>query len=241
MRTPFTRTGNKYPLRDVIADLIPNHSIYIEPFVGSGAIFFHKEPAQKSILADLDSDVVKQFKMLKRISPNPAKYNIKYTVADIQKMVDAPQKSLENKWLQLLYKKGNTFGNSGKGKIFNNYSYEDKIKRIPEYKEKLRNTIILKQDWKAVVKEYDSPTAFIFLDPPYEKSDGLYANVSINYDEMANILRSIKGKFMLTINDSANIRKIFRGFKMKRVFVKGTSNGNMPLGKNRKELIITNY
>jgi len=37
-----------------IINLMPPHSVYVEPFAGSAAIYHHKKPAAKSILIDLD-------------------------------------------------------------------------------------------------------------------------------------------------------------------------------------------
>ncbi|MDZ4370104.1 MAG: DNA adenine methylase [Phenylobacterium sp.] len=42
-----------------IIALMPPHDTYIEPFLGSGAIFARKAPAARSILLDKDADVVK--------------------------------------------------------------------------------------------------------------------------------------------------------------------------------------
>jgi DNA adenine methylase len=56
---------------------------------------------------------------------------------------------------------------------------------------------------------------------------------------MNKLLKSLKGKFLLTINDSPTIRAFFKGFKMKPVTVKAKGIG---IGhKDRKELFITNY
>jgi len=104
----------------------------------------------------------------------------------------------------------------------------------------MKNTTILKQDYKKVIHKYDSPNTFFFLDPPYENSDSLYKDDTIDYEEMADVLNKIKGKFLLTINDSPNIRKIFKDFVIKPILVKGY--GYEGIGKkDRKELFIMNY
>ena len=82
-----------------------------------------------------------------------------------------------------------------------------------------------------------------FLDPQYENSDKLYYEDSIDYEEMSIILSNIDGKFMLTINDSPRIRKIFNNFKIRKIRVppgSGHTKANIG-GKFRNELIITNY
>ena len=46
MRNLFCRVGSKTPIADHIVKIFPEHDTYVEPFVGSGAIYFHKEPSQ---------------------------------------------------------------------------------------------------------------------------------------------------------------------------------------------------
>lgn len=44
-----------------IINLIPPHDVYIEPYLGSGAIYRHKKPALLSVLNDIDEKVVSQW------------------------------------------------------------------------------------------------------------------------------------------------------------------------------------
>ena len=59
-----------------------------------------------------------------------------------------------------------------------------------------------------------------------------------DYRQMAEILAGIKGKFILSINDRTEIRKVFKGFSVKAVSLKysvkkeGSTEG--------KELLVCN-
>jgi DNA adenine methylase len=46
-----------------LINLMPPHDVYIEPFLGSGAVLRYKRPAITSIAADLDADVVDSFRL----------------------------------------------------------------------------------------------------------------------------------------------------------------------------------
>ena len=241
MRPFFARIGNKYPIRNEIIKRIPEHTIYVEPFVGSGAILFSKEPSQIEIINDLDKTVFENFNMLKEANPDISAYTLHSGKENIQKFVDCDHESKENQLLKRMYVSANTFSSVGRGKIFKPDSGKQKIKRIKPCKERLTNVQIFNTDFKEIIEQYDSEETFFFLDPPYENSkQDLYKHHIFDYVEFLNILKKIKGKFLLTMNDSENIQDIFKEFNIDRIIVIG--NYLKTIGsKDRKELIITNY
>ena len=242
----FCRIGSKRPIVKELLELIPPHCTYIEPFVGGGSVYWVKQPAKKSVINDLDKNLIKGYKFLKSFSKNvsPDKFPIMNTTQSIQKLVDKQNPNKYEEILGYLYQSCNTFGNKGMtGKIYKENNQGNKISKISEYISKIKVTVILSVDYKKVVKKYDSHYSFFFHDPPYENSDKLYYEDSIDYEEMSIILSNIDGKFMLTINDSPRIRKIFNNFKIRKIRVppgSGHTKANIG-GKFRNELIITNY
>jgi hypothetical protein len=60
---------------------------------------------------------------------------------------------------------------------------------------------------------------------------------------MNNILKKIKGKFILSINGSPYIRQVFKGFKIIKIELKGSAVGQIGKvgGKDRTELLIINF
>jgi DNA adenine methylase len=240
MRIFFRRLGNKSRLLDKIIPLIPQHKIYVEPFVGCGAVLFAKEKAEVEIINDLDTLVVEFFKLLKEVSPNKDDYKILTTVNDIQEFVNKEQTTKEDELIKLFHILTNTYCCFGYGKIYANNSGKTKIKNIKDYIERLKDVRIYNQDYKEIIKEYDAENAFFFLDPPYE-NNSKYKHSTINYTELRDELKNIKGKFLLTLNDSENIREIFSNYNIKEVLVKKTV-GKYDLGrKDRLELMIMNY
>lgn len=118
---------------------------------------------------------------------------------------------------------------------------------LQEWKNILRGTIIKNLDYEKVVKLYDSPDTFFFIDPPYENtsSDFGYAeSTEFDFNRLFNVVNNIKGKFLMTLNNSPNIRKIFKKFIIKPIDVLdrwSNINNSDKLQTNRKELIIMNY
>jgi DNA adenine methylase len=111
-------------------------------------------------------------------------------------------------------------------------------KNYPKYRERLKDTIILNTSYENVIKEYDSPTTFFYLDPPYENSKKTTSSryESIDYTQLRDTLKSIQGKFLLSINDSPFIRELFKDFTIEEVETRYCL-------KQRRvvELLIKNY
>jgi len=65
VKPPITYYGGKTGMAPLIASLLPPHRSYIEPFFGSGAVLFAKEPSTHEIVNDLDRAVVAFFRCLR--------------------------------------------------------------------------------------------------------------------------------------------------------------------------------
>jgi len=239
MKPFFCRIGSKQDIVDKLISMVPEHKIYVEPFVGGGSMFWKMDNKSKMIINDIDKQLIEGYRLLKN---GDNKLIIPPTIEEKQQLVNRKARNDNERLTQILLLSCNTFGSQGKYKIYKNTAHIQKIKKINEYSNKLKNTTILNQDFKKVIKKYDSTDTFFFLDPPYEKSiDTLYDNYFIDYKELVSILSNIKGFFMLTINDSPNIRNLFKKFNIVQIVVKQKSNSELGGSGDRRELIIMNY
>lgn len=57
--------GSKWRLADWIISLMPPHKSYLEPFFGSGAVFFKKPPSRIETINDLDGEIVNLFQVVR--------------------------------------------------------------------------------------------------------------------------------------------------------------------------------
>jgi DNA adenine methylase len=247
----FCRQGNKYNLRNEIVPIIPPHKTYVELFAGSGAIFYNKEKAVKNVLNDLDKDTLDRFKLLKKAPLDVEKYpDFKGSLKVARHFFDHHGDAIADRVMLEKLKTCTGFQNNPVKKstgIYKAPMAKNVVRLMSEYQEKLDGTILENKDYEAVVKKYDGPDTFFFVDPPYEntnKSFGYAEDKGFDFERLERVLKSIKGKFLMTINDSKRIRQLFKDFRIKAVDVpdnwttagkKGSKRGV------RKELFITNY
>jgi len=57
--------GAKWNCAEWIISHFPAHDHYIEPFFGSGAVFFNKAPAKHEVINDLSGEVVNMFRVIR--------------------------------------------------------------------------------------------------------------------------------------------------------------------------------
>lgn len=106
---------------------------------------------------------------------------------------------------------------------------------------RLASTYIENLDWAALVTRDERPRTFFYMDPPYWETAGYGVEFGIEqYHRMADLMRSIKGKEILSINDHPDIREIFSGFQIEEVPIEYTVGGG---GKaiSRIKLIIYSW
>jgi DNA adenine methylase len=93
------------------------------------------------------------------------------------------------------------------------------------------------KDYKAVFFEFDSKDTFWYVDCPYLHNEHYYENHTFlkkrNHKELAEILKNIKGRFLLSYQDRDLMRKLYDGYN----FYKYTGT-NFIL---KPEIAITNY
>jgi DNA adenine methylase len=248
IKPPYCRQGNKQPILNELIDLIPQHLIYCEVFVGSATLFFNKEKADVNILNDLDKDVYYRLKYLQKAPLNKSLYRSDLkTLNSIKFFFNEPPTAIADNILYYKIKACNGFNGKPVNITKNIYKPANPysiIKNLEFYKDKLKNVKITNKDYSLIIKKYDTPFTFFFLDPPYENTHKTFYNdTDFDYIKLANILQNIKGYFLLTINDSKNIRTLFKNFYIKPIIVKsiGWKNKHTNTHMLRKELIIMNY
>ncbi|SAB61704.1 Methyl-directed repair DNA adenine methylase [Enterobacter roggenkampii] len=106
---------------------------------------------------------------------------------------------------------------------------------------RLSRTLIEHLDWQQCIKRYDRPHTLFYCDPPYWGTEGYGVEFGLeNYDYMAELARSIKGKMIISVNDIPEMWQAFDGLNIQTVDI---SYNLKVTGKasRRKELVICNF
>jgi len=135
-----------------------------------------------------------------------------------------------------------------KGKYKSKYlTFRDKLSK-PEWVEHfLKITEVENMDFADVIAKYDSPTTYIYLDPPYWKTENYYNNHDFDrgdHERLANVLHNIKGKFSLSYYDFELLHEWFPEEQYrweKKEFAKAAAAKKGTKQNMGEELLIMNY
>jgi DNA adenine methylase len=225
INSPFRWAGGKFYARKIIEAYIPKHDYYIEPFLGGGSVFFHKNKVD-SWLNDFDRNLVNCYK------------NIKNNVVELIEYLDGevatkerhafyknefqPTNSLE-KAARYYYLNRTSY--SGIMKEVNCYwGYGDKYSMRPENwgrqlsknHKKLQDTKLTSVDFEDIFDNLPTnKNIFIFLDPPYYNADqNKFYEKSFtlhDHERLSQRLKKLskKVKFLLTYDNSVEVRELY--------------------------------
>ncbi|BBL69683.1 hypothetical protein MoryE10_02890 [Methylogaea oryzae] len=107
---------------------------------------------------------------------------------------------------------------------------------------RLSRTYVEHLDWATCVAKYDRPHTLFYCDPPYWGTEGYGVDFGLEqYNRLAELAKSIKGKMLISVNDIAEMRTAFAGLSMETVDITYTVGGGRKGGAKRRELIIRNW
>lgn len=136
-----------------------------------------------------------------------------------------------------------SYSSSGKSYASQPFDIRKLFGLISQLQERMVNVVVENQDFETLIKHYDRPDAFFYLDPPYFSTEDMY-EVGFGWDDhvrLRDTLKNIKGKFLLSYNDCDEIRELYNGFSMFDFSRTHSMAQRYEAGKEFKELLIGNY
>lgn len=249
MQTAFGWLGSKRRLARHLLTKIPNHSCYVEPFFGSGALFLSKDPVRCEVINDAHDELINFYRVLQQHSHALIDYLIglptsrvlfqQFVHADLTRLTDIQRAA------RFYYLVKNSFGcrltrpsfgtTTTTGPKHNVATLGERLAKIST---RFQHVHIENLDWQAVAQRYDRPHSFMYFDPPYDQVTG-YGAPFEDYPALADFMRNAQSKVMLSINATPRMNQLFVGFHKTTIeHQHGLKNAQK---KPVLEMVYTNY
>ncbi len=225
--------------------LIPPHRCYVEPFAGSAALLFAKEPAPEEVLNDRDPEIAFAYRFVQRMTPDTLdelkRLYWKNSRPYFEKLKDKkPANDLERFHKFIYLNRFSYFSKPGRFASYNPGEDGQVFRAFDKFikgKERLEKTIIRTGDYEKVIREFDSADTFIFLDPPFPGYGQNVGEPDFDEERFVKVLHDIRGKFLLTYGLKSD-QSLFDKFQVRRIMVPTAT----PSGLERRPLLfIANY
>ncbi len=257
--------GKSYTAHWIISNFTENYKdlTYCEVFGGGGWVLFKKEPSTIEIYNDLNRDLVNLFSVI-RDHYKEFSHRAEWSLHSRAMFEYAKEKLSEDQILSqteraIHYAINRVQSFSGTGSTWAYRIASSKfsgkwlpfLNRLELINARLKKVQIECLDFEKVIKKYDSKSTLFYLDPPYIGGEKYYKTSDVNFKiedhlRLAQALKKIKGKFILSYYDHEFIRASYKTFRIvKKIVPKysaGYSKNNLdkhkPVGH---ELLIMNY
>lgn len=209
MKCVLKYPGAKNRIADWICEYIPPHKVYLEPYFGSGAVFFAKIPARIETLNDLDGNVVNYFRII-REQPEKLIRALKMTPYARDEYYAACEVNQEDSDLEKARKFAvRCWQGFGSSNLYRNgfrssqqqtsphitKEWRNLPERLLDASERLKNAQIENLPAVELIKRYNTRDVFIYADPPY--LHGIRKNYLYRYEmedkDHVELLKSLKG------------------------------------------------
>ena len=254
------RVGGKTKLKKTLRSHVPDHDVYVEPFMGGGTLFWDKALVRKNVINDKDPALAKFYKDIKTGPTSEIKScRLPTTKKDFESAKNKlrPDGTYEDPCDYLSVVK-RSYGCNGRSFNMPYQESRPNVKKSPEtarinkivanadmYQEKLSKTKIYNRDFSDVMEKYDSKDTFHYLDPPYWETHHDYYLPKVYPEDVASSASKMKGKVLVSYDDSPAVKKAFKGWKTEKHDTKYEmqSSNKKARGekKNATEVLMMNY
>jgi DNA adenine methylase len=171
--------GSKWSMADWIISHMPAHSTYLEPFFGSGAVFFNKKPSDIETINDIDEQVINLFREV-RIHASELARLIRFTPLSRQEYYESyettgepledARRFLIRCWQAIGAKTSDRTG--WRSLISSNgpktaQEWDRLPSKLLKVAGRLKNAQIEHQPAVKLIERYRRPDCLIYADPPY--------------------------------------------------------------------------
>jgi len=250
-KTIWGSPAGKKRLADRLAALLPTHKTYVEPFAGSAAVLFAKEPAEVEAIGDADLEIAEAYRIIKRLNRGQLDRlrRMSWTgdKATFKRLLDESPSDEVRKLHRFLYLTHFSYGKL-RGRSFNPGSADVEARtldRIEAFAPRLRNVRIYGGDYEKLVRKYDAADTVFFFDPPYAGYNVDVGESDFDEERFFALLKSLKGKFLLTYGVRGKLPGLLKeaGFTIKRIRTPRSISAMRGVGGSSvlTQLVVANY
>jgi len=256
MRSFLAYMGGKSLLAKKIVPMIPKHECYVEVFAGAAWMLFKKEEetSHVEIINDINADLITLYRVVKHhleefiryfkwILVSRDEFN-RFRMEEPESLTDIQRAVRFYYLLKLGYAariKDPSFSVAPTSKPrLNLLRIEEELSAVHL---RLSRVYIENKAYSEVIRRFDKPDTFFYIDPPYYGCEDYYGAGIFGRDDFSKlqaILAGITGKFIMSINDVEHIRSLFDGYHIETVATSYSAGG----GNKKKlvnELLIMNF
>ncbi len=245
--------GGKRRLARQILPLFPPHTCYVEPFAGGAALFFLKDPLKVEVLNDINRDLITLYRVVQNhLEEFIRQFRWLLVSRKIYEWLQStPPDTLTDiqRAARFYYLQRTSFGGKIQGQYFGTATTSPprlNLLRIEEELSqahlRLARVLVEHLDWQACIEKYDRKHTLFYCDPPYWGTEGYGVEFAAEqYEMLAEMGRTIKGKMVVSVNDIPEMRKTFKGFRMTKVDVSYSLGSKSGKPAKRRELILRNW
>ena len=242
--------GGKKLLRKEIVKRFPDYfEKYVEVFGGAAWVLFSQECiAKKEFYNDKNGELVNLFKMVKYHAEalekelafvlNSKEWFEQYQKQDVETMTEIQRAARYFYLIRASY-----------GAKTKNFGYKNTditlIKDMEVLQKRLSKVVIERKNYIDIIKAQDGEKTLFYCDPPYYEAEKISHGYA-HFEEKDHVLlrdtlKEIKGKCIVSYNDTDFIRELYKDFSMESI--ERSSNLAVHSGKNKRyaELIIKNF
>ncbi|MBN2544600.1 MAG: DNA adenine methylase [Spirochaetes bacterium] len=249
----FGWIGGKRLLRQKIALFVPEQDLpikkrklkyYVEVFGGVAWMLLFKERwFESEVYNDYNNELTNLFNVIKF---HPKEFIKQFnflpqsqiifdylldneTLTDIQKAV------------KTYFKYAYSFSSNGNNFSFKPASRRNLFEKINLLSERLDKVVISNKSYDKIIPRFNKENSFLYLDPPYYEKEYLYeTKFSVSdHTKLCELLKTYKGKFILSYNDHSEIKKLYSDFNIKQISTLYSAFRDK--SEKTNELIIMNY
>lgn len=257
MNSPLSYLGGKSRLAERIVKLIPeDHTCYCEPFCGAAWVFFRKQPSKVEVINDMDGELITFWRIIQNHLEEFLRYYrfaiVSRKLFELANMMDPRTLTDIQRAARYFYLQKSGFGGKTFKRTFGTGATSGPRLNLTTLEEtllevhwRLARVTVENLDAIECIKIYDRPETLFYLDPPYWHTAGYAVPFDDkDYPRLRSTLNSVAGRFILSLNDTQEVRSIFKGFRIQKVITTYSSgNGrckNVDRTKSRSEVIIHN-